>query len=129
MITKILLFSVFTNMNTKIFVLQSNTNTKIFCWTNRENEHFFARQHEHEENFVILSWTKFLAKYSLGTTVLNTNAWRTKTLRIRTKSIAYHPWNARESSCPRERQFDSQSAVKQAVPLAKRSPFQIWIFN
>jgi len=32
---------------------------------------------------------------------------------------------ARASSIGQERQFDSQSAVKQAVPLAKRSPLLI----
>jgi len=35
-----------------------------------------------------------------------------------------NPWNARASSKGQERQFDSQSAVKQAVSLAKRSPLQ-----
>jgi len=33
--------------------------------------------------------------------------------------------NARASSIGQERQFDSQSAVKQAVPLVKRSPLPI----
>jgi len=35
-------------------------------------------------------------------------------------------WKARASLIGQERQFDdSQSAVKKAVPLAKRSPFPI----
>jgi len=33
--------------------------------------------------------------------------------------------NARASLIGQERQFDSQSAVKQAVPIAKRSPLSI----
>jgi len=34
-------------------------------------------------------------------------------------------WNAKASSIGQERRIDSQSAVKQAVSLAKRSPLPI----
>jgi len=56
-------------------------NTKVFCRTNRENEQFFAKQHEHEENFIIVSRIKLFGKICS----------QTKNLCFYTKSIACHP--------------------------------------